>query len=136
MVDDVEDVTDVPGVESEAMRSAIAEVREMMLDRNTAPVVNITNTPPAVTVDARQEPAVVNVDNRMDLVPPAVTVVNNVEPTPVTIDNRVDVSPTPVTIDNRVDVSPTPVTVEAPRTKHTVRRDAAGNIVEVVEEPA
>ena len=120
----------------------LAELRSLIhgLERTPTPVpinvsVDARQEPPVVNVDNRQEPTVVNVDNRMDApMPPQVTV--NVEPTPVTIDNRVDVSPTPVTVTNDVTAPPATVNVEIPRTRHTVRRDAAGNIVEVVEEPA
>ena len=103
----------------------LAELRSMLM----ASVAGREPAPINVSVDARQEPPVVNVENRMgEVVPPAVTV--NVEPTPVTIDNTVNVDPTPV------NVTSTPmVNVEVPRVRHMVHRDAQGNIVEVSEEP-
>lgn len=125
----------VPSVaESDDLRSVLDEVRAMQLDRNVAPVVNITNTPPMVNVDARQEPPTVNIENRMDPMQPP-NVVVNVEPTPIDVRVTNDVSPTPVNVTNEVSAPPAMVNVEVPRTKHTVNRDAMGNIVEVIEGP-
>ena len=129
-------VVDVVDVDMRA-DALVAEIRAMTdATRQQPPVVNVAVdarqephvvnvTMPDIDVDARTEPPVVNVENRMDAVAPIVNV--NVDPTPVTIDNTVNVDPTPVTVENRV---------ETPLTRHTVRRDAFGNIVEVVEEPA
>jgi len=128
--DDVEDDESV-----DAMRAVLASVAELRaaVDRPVAPsappVVNITNTPPQVTVEpavVHVAPADVRVDARQDA-----PVVNYTPP-----DVVVNVNPTPVEVTNEITVPPALVNVEVPRTKHTVKRDAQGNIVEVVEEPA
>jgi hypothetical protein len=73
---------------------------------NSAQPVNVTVNMP----ESRSEAPVVNVTN--------------------------DVSPSPVMVTNEVHTPPAMVNIEVPRTKHTVKRDGAGNIVEVIEEPA
>jgi hypothetical protein len=124
-----------PGTGQQPARSAPLETEARVIEPRHDTHIHL---PDSLQLEMRQEAPIVNV---------AAPVVN-VEPTPVTVnvppaEVTVNVEPTPVTIDSapvtvNVPQQPQPevfVNVEAPRTKHRVRRDNNGNIIEVIEEP-
>lgn len=108
------------------------EVRVQIPEVIVQPVVNLGELPtPEVTVNVPPAEVVVNV---------ATPEVNVTVPTPevnVTVPPA-ETMPAPEVVVNLApsDAPPVNVVVEVPRSRHRVRRDANGNIVEIIEEPA
>ena len=117
-----------PADEAARWVAQLAEIRSL---EQRQPPINISVPERAVTVNMPESRLDAYVTNLVEPgAAPHVTVLNQVEPTPVSITNEVpQVAPPEV----RVETPAITVDASRPLTRHTVKRDKDGNIVEVVE---